>query len=105
MIDAISDFATWLMDVLGAMVDDLIEILKDVAIWVYGQVTELVVAALEAIPDFDALAAGVLQSAFGSMDSGIIYLAQASGFGTCAAIVGTGYAAYWIRRIVTLGKF
>lgn len=105
MSELFSDFAQWLSEVFQAFIDDAQEILQDWAIWAYGNIADLVVTALESVPDFDLLAVGVLQSAFGQLDGGIVYMAQASGFGSAAAIVGTGYAAYWLRKIVTLGRF
>lgn len=97
----LAEFTAWLLGLVQSFFSALWSFVVDAFIALVELIVSAVVGLLSLIP-VPAFLAGGLQSLFGALDPGILYLASASGIPAALAILGAGYAFRLGRKVVTL---
>ena len=97
----LSEFTAWLLDLVKAAFTALWSFVVDAFIGLVELLVGAIVGLISLIP-VPAFLSGGLQSLFGQLDPGIVYLLSASGLPAALAILGTGYAFRLVRKVVTL---
>jgi hypothetical protein len=97
----IDAFIAWLRGVLISLLEGIVGVLKDFAVWVVDEVGGAVVGVLNAI-ELPAFVSGGLQSVFGAVPAPIAWIAGELQVGTCLAIIGAAYVVRLIRIFGTL---
>lgn len=97
----LAEFTAWLLGLVKAAFIALWQFVVDVFIGLVELIVMAVVGLLSLIPVPEFLSQG-LQSVYGQLDPGILYLLGASGLPMALGIIGTGYAFRLVRKVVTL---
>lgn len=97
----IEELTTWLFDLVVKLLGALWAFIKDVFIEVFDLLISAFVALIAAIP-VPGFMSGGLDSFWGGMDSGIIYLLSGAGVPQALALIGAGYAFRFARKVATL---
>lgn len=97
----LSQFTQWLYGLFKSAFDALWNFVVDAATALVDLFVGAVVGLLSMIP-VPAFLSNGMQSVYGSLDPGILYLLAASGIPAALGIIGTGYAFRLARKVVTL---
>lgn len=104
-LKAIIDTLTAFWDKLWGLVKDalqaLLDLLKDVVVWVIDQVGGAVVSLLGSVSMPSELSGG-LQSVFSGMPASMQWVAGELQIGTCLGIIAAAYGVRLVRKFVTL---
>lgn len=97
----LAEFTSWLVGLVKAAFTALWSFVVDAAIGLVDLFVSAVVGLVSLIP-VPAFLSGGLQSVYGSLDPGLLYLLSASGLPAGLAIIGTGYSFRLARKAATL---
>lgn len=97
----LSQFTAWLGQLAKDVLAALWQMLVDIVTFIIDVIAGAFVALLSQIPVPEFLQQG-LQSVYGQLDPGIVYLLAASGLPAALGILGTGYAFRIARKVATL---
>lgn len=97
----LADFTSWLFGLIKSLFGPLWDFLGDVLLNFLDLLVTGFVAVVAAIPVPDFLQSG-LSSAWGGLDSGVVYVVSQCGFPQALALVGAGYAFRLVRKFATL---
>lgn len=97
----LGQFTEWLFNLVKAALGALWSFVVDAAINLVDLFVGALVGLLSLIPVPAFMSAG-LQSLFGQLDPGILYLVTAMGLPAALAIIGTGYLFRLGRKVATL---
>lgn len=97
----LTEFTTWLFDLVKLVFTTLWTFLSDGFIYCVGLIVNGFAALVASIP-VPGFIAGGLQSLWGSMDSGIVYVSSQVGVPEALGIVAAGIAFRLLRKFATL---
>ena len=97
----LSQFTTWLLQLVQEVVGALFGLIKDVLIELLDLVLTAVASLLSLIPVPDFMSQG-LGSLFSGLDGGIAWICAQAGLPQALAIIGGGFAFRFARKLVTL---
>lgn len=97
----LSEFTEWLVNLVKAFFGALWNFVVDAFIGLVELLVTALVGLVSAIPVPSFMSMG-LQSFYGQLDPGIVYLCAASGLPGALAIIGLGYGFRLVRKFVTL---
>jgi len=105
MFDWVTDLwngiTAWMLEIWNSIV----EFFTELPILILDGVLSSVATLIENIPVPEFLINGGLQSYLVSIDPGVLYFLDRSGFDAAIAILGTGVTFRLTRKIMTLGRW
>jgi len=97
----LAEFTAWLVGLVKAFFSALWSFVVDAFIALVELLVMAVVGLISLVPVPQFLSDG-LQSVYGQLDPGVLYLLSATGLPIALGIIGTGYAFRLVRKVVTL---
>lgn len=97
----LAQFTNWLLGLVKSFFSALWTFVVDAFIGLADLVVSAFVSLIALIPVPSFMSMG-LQSFYGQLDPGILYLLSASGLPGALAVIGLGYSFRLVRKIVTL---
>lgn len=97
----LKEFTTWLLDLVKKLFTAVWDFITDVFISILELVVSAFVTLIGLIPMPGWLTNG-LDSLFGGMDDGILFIVTQTGVPLALAVIGGGYAFRMLRKIFTL---
>lgn len=97
----LNDFTTWLLDLIRDIFAALVDFVGDMVVMVAQAICDALLALLGIIPVPTFLEAG-LDSLFGELGAGILWVVTMVGLPQGLAIIGAGYAFRLGRKVATL---
>lgn len=97
----LSQFTEWLFGLVRSFFSALWTFVVDAFIAIVELVVNAIVALISLIPVPSFMSMG-LQSFYGQLDPGILYLLSASGLPGALAVIGLGYTFRLARKVATL---
>ena len=104
MFDLMRQWWQDFVDFAGGLFTDMQEMLYDLVVWAYRQITMGVLELFNQIPTPEFITNG-LSSVVNNFHAGIIWTLVQVGFPEAMAILSSGVAFFAVRKIVTLGRW
>lgn len=99
MVQAISDFASWLLGLVVNVILAFYDMQTDVACWIFDQVLDIVDVVIESA-DVGALQNYDLAGYLGSLPADLLNILGLVGVGDCAAIITAAVITRVILRFI-----
>lgn len=97
----LNDFTTWLVNLIRDIFAALVDFVGDMVVMVVQAICNALLVLLDLIPVPGFLDAG-LDSLFGSLGGGILWVVTQAGLPQGLAVIGAGYAFRLGRKVATL---
>ncbi len=100
----IDNVLLWLADLFSKFFNAIIDLFKDIFVWLFDSILSAIAGALELLPVPAFMSAG-LSGLFSALPPSLLYLLDQTGFIDGLAVIGAGVLFNLTRKLLTLGQW
>jgi hypothetical protein len=102
MFDWITDFLDWLLELVKEAFESVLQLLKDVAVWIFDGILSAFAVVIETIPAPDFLHQVSISSLLSGLPPYAAFVISQTQLGTALAVIGAAFGFRLARKIATL---